>query len=79
MTTEDAVTPDEWTSVLQGPTGAGMLVVMATRGGIFRETVALSKAYAEARTQHGKSELLDEVRKFQDRVADYKVDDVAGE
>jgi hypothetical protein len=28
---------------------------------MFRETVAMSKAYAEARAQHGESELLDEI------------------
>jgi hypothetical protein len=28
---------------------------------MFRETLALSKAYAEARAQHGESELLDEI------------------
>ena len=61
MTTKDVFTPDEWTTVLQGPTGAGMYVVTATRGGMFRETVAMSKAYAEARAQHGESELLDQV------------------
>jgi hypothetical protein len=61
MTTKDVFTPEEWTSVLQGPTGAGMYVVMATRGGMFRETVAMSKAYAEARAEHGGSELLDEI------------------
>jgi hypothetical protein len=61
MTTKDAFTPDEWTSLLQGPTGAGMYVVMAARGGMFRETMAMSKAYAEARAQHGESELLDAI------------------
>jgi hypothetical protein len=61
MTTKDVFTPDEWTTVLQGPTGAGMYVVTATRGGMFRETVAMSKAYAEARAQHGESELLDAI------------------
>ncbi len=29
--------------------------------GIFRETIAMAKAYAEARQQHGESELLDEI------------------
>jgi hypothetical protein len=61
MTTKDAFTPDEWTLVLQGPTGAGMYVVMSTKGGMLRETVAMSQAYAEARKQHGASELLDEI------------------
>jgi hypothetical protein len=36
-------------------------VVTAARGGMFRETVAMSKAYAEARAEHGDSELLDEI------------------
>jgi hypothetical protein len=61
MTTKDAFTPEEWTTLVQGPTGAGMYVVMAARGGMFRETVAMSKAYAEARAQHGESELLDAI------------------
>jgi hypothetical protein len=38
-----------------------MIVVTAARGGMFRETIAMSKAYADARTQHGASELLDEI------------------
>jgi hypothetical protein len=29
--------------------------------GTFRETIAMSKAYAEARAEHGESELLDEI------------------
>jgi hypothetical protein len=61
MTTRDAFTPDEWTAVLAGPTTAGMIVVTAASGGMFRETFAMSKAYAEARTAHGQSELLDEI------------------
>ena len=28
---------------------------------MFREPIAMSKAYAEVRTQHGESELLDEI------------------
>ena len=38
-----------------------MIVVTAASGGMFRETIALSKAYAEARKLHGQSELLDEI------------------
>ena len=61
MTNQDAFTADEWTLVREAPTSAGLLVVTASRGGTFRETFAMSKAYAEARTEHGKSELLDAV------------------
>jgi hypothetical protein len=59
MTNKDAFTDDEWTAVCEGPTSAGLMVVTASRGGSFRETFAMSKAYAEARAGHGKSELLD--------------------
>jgi hypothetical protein len=61
MTTKAAFTPEEWTVVLEGPPTAGMIVITAAHGGMIRETVAMSKAYAEARAQHGESELLDEI------------------
>jgi hypothetical protein len=61
MTTKAAFSPDEWKVVLEGPPTAGMIVVTAARGGMFRETIAMSKAYTEARAEHGESELLDEV------------------
>ena len=38
-----------------------MLVITAQRGGMFKETLSMAKAYAEARQQHGQSELLDEI------------------
>jgi hypothetical protein len=38
-----------------------MIVVTAARGGTIRESIAMSKAYAEARAQHGESELLDDI------------------
>jgi hypothetical protein len=61
MTTKSAFSPEEWKVVLEGPTSAGMIVITAAHGGTFRETYAMSKAYAEARAQHGESELLDEI------------------
>jgi hypothetical protein len=61
MTTRAAFSPEEWTSVLQGPPSAGMIVIAAASGGMFRETMAMSKAYVEARAMHGQSELLDEI------------------
>ena len=61
MTTKQDFTPAEWNEVLEGPTSAGMMVVMASHGGTFRETYAMSKAYVEARSEHGQSELLDEI------------------
>jgi hypothetical protein len=61
MTTKEAFAPDEWTLVLEAPTSAGMIVLTASHGGTLRETVAMSKTYVEARSEHGKSELLDEI------------------
>jgi hypothetical protein len=61
MTTKGAFSPEEWKVVLEGPPTAGMIVVTAARGGTFRETIAMAKAYAEARSEHGESELLDEI------------------
>jgi hypothetical protein len=54
-------TPEEWLLVLEAPPSAGMIVVTAQRGGSFRETIAMAKAYVEARQHHGESELLDEI------------------
>ena len=61
MTTKAAFAPKEWTTVLEGPPTAGMIVITAAHGGTFRETIAMSKAYTEARAEHGESELLDEI------------------
>ena len=61
MTTKGIFSSVEWKAVLGGPPSAGMIMVTAARGGMFRESIAMSKAYAEARAQHGESELLDEI------------------
>jgi hypothetical protein len=61
MTTKADFTPEEWEAVLAGPPSAGILVATAQRGGTFRETFSIAKAYAEARRRHGDSELLDEL------------------
>jgi hypothetical protein len=61
MTAKAAFSPEEWKIVLEGPPTAGLIVITAARGGMFRETVAMSKAYTEARAEHGDSELLDDI------------------
>ena len=61
MTGKADFAEEEWELVLEGPPSAGMIVVTAQRGGTFRETLALAKAYVEARRHHGESELLDEI------------------
>lgn len=59
MTGKDAFTDEEWEAISEGPPIAGLFVLTAERGGSFRESFALAKAYAEARQQHGESEVLD--------------------
>lgn len=61
MSSKADFTDEEWHLILEAPPSAGMIVVMAQRGGSFRETIAMAKAYAEARQEHGKSQLLDEI------------------
>ncbi len=61
MTGKADFTEGDWRIVLEGPPTAGMIVVTAQRGGTFRETLAIAKAYVEARKHHGESELLDEI------------------
>ena len=61
MTGKADFTEEEWTVVLEGPPSAGLIVITAQRGGTFRETYSMAKAYTEARQDHGASELLDEI------------------
>jgi hypothetical protein len=61
MTTKADFTAEEWDLLLEAPPSAGLIVVTAQRGGTLRETVAMAKAYTEARRSHGASELLDEI------------------
>ena len=61
MTNKASFSPEEWKVVLEGPPAAGLIVITAAHGGTFRETFAMSKAYTEARAEHGESELLDEI------------------
>jgi hypothetical protein len=61
MTSKSDFTAEEWNLILEAPPSAGMIVVTAQHGGTFRETIAMAKAYVEARQQHGKSELLDDI------------------
>jgi hypothetical protein len=61
MTAKSDFSPDDWKLVLEGPSSAGLLVITADRGGTVRETFSMARAYADARQQHGHSELLDEI------------------
>src|SRR6187397_2160222 len=61
MTSKADFTEAEWEQVLSGPPMAGLIVAAADHGGKMRETFAMAKAYGEARKEHGKSQLLDEI------------------
>ena len=61
MTGKADFTEEEWELISEGPPSAGLIVVTAQRGGVFRETFAIGKAYTEARRLHGSSQLLDEM------------------
>jgi hypothetical protein len=61
MTTKAAFSTEEWDLVRAGPPAAGMMVIAASKGGMMRETFEMAKAYADARKEHGESELLDEL------------------
>lgn len=57
MTTKTEFNAEEWERVEQAPALAALMVILADRGGVIRESIALGKAYAEARSDGG-SELI---------------------
>jgi hypothetical protein len=61
MTNKESFTEEEWELIREAPTSAGMIVLTAQKGGSFRESFAMAKAYTEARQQHAGGELLDAV------------------
>lgn len=61
MTKKAEFNASEWELVLSAPPSAGLIVATAQRGGTFRESFTIAKAYTEARQRHGDSELLDEI------------------
>jgi hypothetical protein len=60
MTTKAAFNAADWSVVTAAPALTGLLMVAAGRGGTVRESVALSRAYAQAR-EAGAGQLLTEV------------------
>jgi hypothetical protein len=72
MTGKADFSQEEWELVREGPPTAGMVALMAESGGSFRESWALAKAYAEARKEHGESELLDALVAEKPDVKHYK-------
>lgn len=51
MTTKASFNAEEWALVTTAPALAGLFVASSESGGQLRESVALSRAYAEARSQ----------------------------
>ena len=52
MTAKAQFNADEWSVVAGAPLLAAMMVIAADRGGSVRESVAVAKAYGEAREQY---------------------------
>ncbi|MEO6857573.1 MAG: hypothetical protein ABI323_03170 [Solirubrobacteraceae bacterium] len=63
MTRKADFNAEEWATIVDAPLYAAMRVISADRGGTLRESLALGRAYQEARQRHGQSELLDELIK----------------
>lgn len=61
MTRKADFNAEEWSQLVAGPMYAALQVISADRGGTLRESLALGRAYEEARTAHGQSEFLDEL------------------
>lgn len=60
MTAKRDFNAEEWERVAKAPALAAVMVILADRGGVIRESIALGKAYAEARRDAG-SELIEEL------------------
>jgi hypothetical protein len=60
VTTKGEFNAEEWDRVAQAPALAALMVMFAERGGAIRESIALGKAYAEARRDAG-SELIEQL------------------
>ena len=53
MTEKAEFNAEEWDTIVSGPASAGAYLITAHKGGTFRETVSLAKAYGEARKAGG--------------------------
>jgi hypothetical protein len=60
MTTKSEFNAEQWETVARAPALAALMVMVADRGGAIRESIALGKAYAEARRDGG-SELIEQL------------------
>jgi hypothetical protein len=68
MTGKADFSEQEWETVIEGPTSAGLIVSTAERGGTFRESFSMAKAWSEARGAAGASSLVDEIAQSKPKV-----------
>jgi hypothetical protein len=78
MTRKADLNAEEWSTIVDAPLYAGMRVISADRGGTLRESLAMGRAYQEARQHHGESELLDELVKSPPSIDPDRVREAAG-
>lgn len=63
MTRRADFNAEEWATVVDGPIYAALRVIAASHGGRLRESLAMGRAYQDARVHHGNSEFLDDLVK----------------
>jgi hypothetical protein len=61
MTTKRDFNAEEWSDLAQAPVLAALKIMLAERGGAIRESIALGKAYNEARSGATGGELIGEL------------------
>jgi hypothetical protein len=61
MTQKSDFNAEEWSTVLEGPATAGLIVVAAQRGGTIREAMAMAKTYAHVAQEHETNDLIREI------------------
>ena len=71
MTRKADFNADEWSTILEAPPIAGMIVIAAERGGTIRESLQMSAAYRDARQaaeELEEPELLEEIVESQPQI-----------
>ena len=74
MTGKTDFSEQEWETILEGPTSAGLIVSRAERGGTFRESFSMASAYAEARGSAGATALVDQIAQTKPKVERVRAD-----
>src|SRR4051794_3280701 len=69
MTEKAEFNAEEWSTILEGPATAGLIVVAAQKGGTIRESLQIGKVYAEAAKQQEGPGLVQEIVSSRPEVA----------